>query len=220
MGQGSSHCTGVGEYYKRWKKIEAVAQVTKSGFIFLLDRKTGTPVYPINETKVPVETDLAGEQPWATQPIPSFPKPFVRQLLTEEGLNHLFLILLTRILNKDGRIQTMITCLQHHLQKGTIIFPGFDGGAEWGGPSFDPSTGILYVNASEMAWILTMVDIKNKPITKEKNIDAGKRIYTTTTCMACHGTERQGSGNNPTLININKKYTEKVFMNCLLQAEE
>jgi quinoprotein glucose dehydrogenase len=73
---------------KDGQKIAALAQVTKSGFIFLLDRSTGKPVYPVVETKVPTETGLTGEQPWPTQPIPSFPKPFVRQLLEEKDLNH------------------------------------------------------------------------------------------------------------------------------------
>jgi len=73
-------------------------------------------------------------------------------------------------------------------KEGTVIFPGFDGGGEWGGPAVDPSTGIMYINASEMPWILTMVDIKDKAIKDETNLEAGKRLYTTT-CMACHGPE-------------------------------
>ena len=95
-------------------------------------------------------------------------------------------------------------------KQGTVIFPGFDGGAEWGGPAFDPATGILYVNANEMAWVLTMVDIKNKIPQTETYIDAGKRLYVKH-CMNCHGTDRQGSGNFPGLIGLPKKYAEKAF---------
>lgn len=200
---------------KDGKRMEAVAQVTKSGFIFLLDRKTGIPVYPIPETKVPTTTDLIGEKPWPTQPIPSFFSPFVRQLLTEKELNHLV---------PDSSFQDIKKRWQgtkhDHLytppsKQGTIVFPGFDGGAEWGGPSYDSTTGLLYVNASEMAWILTMVDVNRKTPVKENNLEAGKRIYATT-CMNCHGAERQGSGNNPGLINLNEKYTEDSFKNLLV----
>ncbi len=201
---------------KDGKKIEALAQVTKSGFIFLLDRATGKPVYPVTETKVPIETELVGEQPWPTQPIPDFPKPFVRQLLTEQGLNHLVPDSSYQDIKKRWAVTKHDHLFTPPSREGTVIFPGFDGGAEWGGPSFDPSTGILYVNASEMAWILTMVDVNKKavPGSQEKNIVAGKRIYTTT-CMACHGAERQGSGNNPTLLDIHKKYTETQFMDLV-----
>jgi quinoprotein glucose dehydrogenase len=195
---------------KDGKQMEAIAQVTKSGFVFLLDRKTGQPVYPIMETPVPTVSDLAGEKPWATQPIPSFPKPFVRQLLTEKELNHIV---------PDSSYQDIkkrwVATQHDHLfsppsKKGTIIFPGFDGGAEWGGPAYDATTGWLYVNASEMAWILTMVEAKNNGQKKETNLEAGKRLYATT-CMSCHGAERQGSGNNPTLTGIQKKYTVDSF---------
>ena len=62
-------------------------------------------------------------------------------------------------------------------KEGTVIFPGFDGGGEWGGPAFDPSTGLLYVNASEMPWVLTMVDVKDKPKASETNLQAGQRLY-------------------------------------------
>ncbi len=195
---------------KDGKEIEAIAQVTKSGFIFLLDRKTGIPVYPINEMSVPTATDLVGEKPSATQPIPSFPKPFVRQLLTEKELNHI----VPDSSYQDIKKRWLATKHDHLFtppsKQGTVIFPGFDGGAEWGGPSYDAATGILYVNASEMAWILTMVDVQAKNNATEKNIDAGKRLYTTT-CMSCHGAEKQGSGNNPSLIGINKKYTSASF---------
>ncbi len=201
---------------KDGEKINALAQVTKSGFIFLLDRATGKPLYPVNETKVPVETDLIGEQPWPTQPIPSFPEPFARQLLTEKELNHVIPDSSYADLKKRWDSTKHDHMFTPPSKQGTVIFPGFDGGAEWGGPSFDPSTGILYVNASEMPWILTMVDLskKNIPPLQERNIDAGKRIYTTT-CMACHAADRKGSGNNPTLINVQAKYTETSFKNLL-----
>ncbi|MGZ5134347.1 MAG: c-type cytochrome, partial [Flavitalea sp.] len=79
-----------------------------------------------------------------------------------------------------------------------------------GGPAFDPSTGILYVNANEMPWVLTMVDVKNKIPENETYIQAGKRLYAKN-CMSCHGTDRQGSGNFPALVGLPKKYSEKAF---------
>lgn len=202
---------------KEGKKIEAIAQPTKSGFVFLLDRKTGEPVYPINETPVPTETELAGEKPWPTQPIPGFPQPFVRQLLTEKDLNHIVPDSSFRDIKKRWEATRHDQMFRPPSKQGTVIFPGYDGGAEWGGPSFDSTTGLLYVNASEMPWILTMVDVSAKIPLKEKNIDAGKRLYTTT-CMACHGPERQGSGNNPSLININKKYSADSFKALLVSG--
>ncbi len=200
---------------KDGRQIEAIAQVTKSGFVFLLDRSTGKPVYPINEIAVPTETGLSGEKPWPTQPVPSFPQPFVRQLMTEKDLNHVVPDSSYQDIKKRWQSTRHDHLFTPPSKEGTVIFPGFDGGAEWGGPSFDPLTGILYVNASEMAWILTMVDVKKKDASvREKNIDAGKRIYTTA-CMNCHGTERQGSGNNPALANMNKKYAETSFRELL-----
>lgn len=204
----------VANIMKNGKRIEAVVQVTKSGFIFLLDRTTGKPVYPINETPVPVETGLTGEQPWPTQPIPTFPAPFVRQLMTEKDLNHLVPDSSYQDIKKRWEQTKHDNLFTPPSKQGTLIFPGFDGGAEWGGPAFDTGTGILYVNASEMPWILTMIDAAPKKKIHETNLDAGKRIYTTT-CMACHGTALQGSGNNPSLKNINWKYTGQTFDDLL-----
>ena len=196
---------------KDGEKIDALAQPTKSGFIFLLDRNTGKPIYPINETPVPTVSELVGEKPSPTQPIPSLPVPFVRQSLTEKDLNNIV---------PDSSYQDIKNKLAGYKtgnifnppsKEGTVIFPGFDGGAEWGGPAYDPATGILYVNANEMPWALTMVDIKDKAGSNETNLQAGKRLYTTT-CMACHGPQRQGGVNFPTLIDVNKKYDEEQFV--------
>lgn len=199
---------------KDGKRIEAIAQLTKSGFIFLLDRTTGKPIYPIPETPVPTASELKGESIWPTQPIPYFPKPFVRQLLTEKDLNHLVPDSSYQDIKKRWAATKHDHMYTPPSKQGTIIFPGFDGGAEWGGPSYDTTTGILYVNASEMPWILTMRDVSDKKKINEKNIDAGKRIYTIT-CMACHGTERQGSGNNPSLLQLQQKYTVNSFTELL-----
>jgi quinoprotein glucose dehydrogenase len=202
---------------KNGKKIEAVAQTTKLGTIFLFERESGKPLYPIEERPVPIETDLIGEKLSPTQPIPTLPKPFIRQVLTEQDLN-------------DFVPESSYQDIKHRLsqlkngnmfnapsKQGTIIFPGYDGGAEWGGPAFDPATGILYVNANEMPWILTMVDVK-KDIPKNENyFQAGSRLYTKN-CMSCHGPDRKGSGNFPTLIGIGKKYEIAAFSNVILSG--
>lgn len=199
---------------KDGKKMEALAQPTKTGFIFLLNRATGKPVYPVEEKPVPGQSELVGERPAATQPVPTFPKPFVRQSLSETDLNNFvsdssFQDIKNRLAGyKTGHI------FNPPSKEGTVIFPGFDGGAEWGGPAYDPATGILYVNANEVPWILKMVDVKEKTAKEENHLAAGKRLYTLN-CMSCHGPDRKGTGNYPSLIAVNKKYDDATFHQLL-----
>ncbi len=199
---------------KDGKKIEAVAQVTKTGFIFLLDRNTGQPIYPVNETPVPAISELAGEKPSATQPVPSLPVPFARQSLTEKDLNNIVPDSSYRDIKKRLATYNTGNMFNPPSKEGMVQFPGTDGGAEWGGPAFDPQTGIMYVNANEVPWIITMVDIKNNPTLSETNLQAGRRLYTAT-CMNCHGPEKLGGGNYPSLIGVNKKYNEEQFIQLL-----
>ncbi|UFH57463.1 PQQ-binding-like beta-propeller repeat protein [Spirosoma sp. KNUC1025] len=168
------------------KRIDAVAQVTKQGFVFVFDRDTGKPVFPINEVPAPA-TDVLGEQAWKTQPIPTKPAPYARQTLTEADIN-------PDAVDRD----TLVATFRKHrfegpftplTQRGTIVFPGLDGGAEWGGAAADPD-GILYVNSNEMAWLLKLTDKQTD--NQLAALSAGQRIYSVT-CAACHGAGRTGN---------------------------
>lgn len=188
------------------KKIDAVAQTTKTGFVFLFNRETGKPLFPIVETPVDTATRLVGEKLWPTQPIPQLPKPFTRQTFTEKDINpYLSPEEYEDVKNRLSGYHTGMFIPQS--KEGTVIFPGFDGGAEWGGPAVDPGTGILYVNANQMAWILKMLDMDSKPKPREDLGMAGKRLFMQH-CMSCHGPDRKGSGNYPSILNINKKLDE------------
>lgn len=188
------------------KKVDAVAQVTKTGFVYLLDRDNGKPLFPVNEVRVPDSSSLIGEEPWPTQPIPELPKPFVSQSFTEADINPLVpQSSQDTIRKKLAQLQTGKMFLPPS-EKGTVIFPGFDGGAEWGGAAYDPTTNFLYVNANQIPWILTMVKAGTEKKTQETMAEHGRIVYINN-CMACHGANREGNGSYPDLQHIGKKYT-------------
>jgi len=199
---------------KEGKKIDAVLQVSKQGFIYMLNRITGEPVYPILEKSVPTESDFPEEQVSPTQPFPTFFEPIVRQGITEADLNKdlpdsSYQDIRRRFLAyKSGEIFTPPSL------RGTATLPGFDGGANWGGPSFDPTAGILYINAAEMPWIATMEENKDEELDTythgQTNLDVGKKLYIST-CSACHGPGMEGGGDVPSLVDLEKKYSEVEF---------
>ncbi|MGC2400268.1 MAG: PQQ-binding-like beta-propeller repeat protein, partial [Acidobacteriaceae bacterium] len=131
------------------RQVDAVAQTTKQGYVFLFDRETGKPLFPIKDQKYP-PSDLEGEVTAKEQALPVLPAPFARQKLTADMITtrtpeaHQEALERFLKLRSDGQFIPGST-------QGTIIFPGYDGGAEWGGPAFDPTTGLLYVNSNEMA---------------------------------------------------------------------
>lgn len=201
---------------KDGKSIDALVQTSKQGFIYLLDRVNGTPIYPIVETPVPAQSELEGEQPSPTQPIPTVIPAFARQSLSESDLNKnipdsSYQELLKRFRSyKSGPMFTPPSV------QGTIVFPGLTGGGEWGGPSVDPESGIMYINANELPWIVTMQDTRtDKPlIKKQTNLEAGTSLYTKN-CSGCHGTDLKGSGNFPALTDLNKRYKEEDFKSLI-----
>ena len=192
------------------ERIDAVAQVTKSGHVFTFNRETGETLFPIEEIPVP-PSDLQGEVAWPTQPIPAKPPAFARQVFSYDEITNLSPDSRRAVLDQFFKARPH-TLFAPPSREGTIIFPGFDGGAEWGGAAADPE-GILYVNGNEMPWILTMVETRKENASGSTNGDA---IYTQV-CAACHGMDRKGNiaANVPTLIGLEQRMKKEDALGLL-----
>lgn len=165
------------------KAVDAVAQTTKQGFVYLFDRVSGKPLFPIEYRNYP-PSDVPGEITAPTQPLPLKPAPFARQLLSEDMLTnrtpeaHRWAVERFRKFRSEGQF------VPFSVGKDTVVFPGFDGGAEWGGPAADPQTAIIYVNANEMAW--------TGALARNTGENSPNSIYLSQ-CGVCHGDNLMGS---------------------------
>ena len=154
--------------------------------MWVLDRKTGAPLFPIAWRDVPAST-IDGEQVAPRQPYPTLPVPFARQGLTEDMLTtrtpeaHADVLARFRKYSKGFFAPPSL--------EGTIVFPGFDGGAEWGGAAFDPETALLYVNSNEMPWIIKLIPNNDTALYNSK-------------CATCHREDRKGGATGPSLENV------------------
>ncbi|MDP1795786.1 MAG: PQQ-binding-like beta-propeller repeat protein [Daejeonella sp.] len=164
------------------KSIDVVAQFTKSGHVFVFDRETGKPVFPIREVVVP-KSPVAEEESWPTQPLPTMPASVSRNLITESDLN-------TASPDYDSLLQvfreTVKGLFQPLSDKPTLVVPGLNGGVEWGGAAADKD-GILYVNSNEVPWIVTI-----KSNTGLGEMSRGQAMYVQN-CSPCHGVDRFGN---------------------------
>ena len=177
-------------------KVPAVAQVTKQGYVYVFDRKTGEPLFDIKEVPFPAST-LEGEKAWPTQPIPVKPAPFARQSqdLAESDIspyaeNNKELLEVFKASDKRQYAPPNTT--------PTFLLPGYDGAAEWGGAATDPNDGIIYVNSNEMAWNLQVNLSEQLP--KTKIGESTYQIY----CVSCHQADRKGlaASGYPSLIDL------------------
>jgi quinoprotein glucose dehydrogenase len=195
------------------KTIDAVAQITKSGFVFVFDRVTGKSLFPIKEIAVPTN-GLPGEKPARTQPVPVRPAPFSRQTIGDNDIS-------PYAENRDellARLKTIRHKNQFELpsQEGTLIFPGFDGGGEWGGQAFDAETGLLYINSNEMAWVMNMLPV---PKAEElAGLTPGQKVYSIN-CSSCHGPELQGNpaSGYPALKDIGSR-RDQAFVQAVVKS--
>jgi quinoprotein glucose dehydrogenase len=165
------------------KPVDAVAQTTKQGWVYLFDRTNGKPLFPIEYRKYPASS-LAGEVTAEMQPLPTRPAPFARQSLSEDMLTnrtpeaHQWALGRFRELRSEGQF------IPFGAGRETVIFPGFDGGAEWGGSAFDPETGFLFVNANDVPWTSSLAENQGGA--------SGKQLYLTN-CANCHGDDMSGA---------------------------
>ncbi len=187
------------------KKIDAVAQATKDGYVFVFNRDTGEPLFPVNEVPVPTANALPGEHPWPTQPIPTKPAPFCLQEVTEATLTNRTPEARAYVLD---RFRNSRKVNNHGLpnETGSLVL-GMGGGAEWGGTAADPN-GVFYVNSNNMLWWLKMRP--SQPQTDGVALTRGATLFNTN-CAVCHAmgsTEDVAAKSNqpyPNLTNVGKR---------------
>ncbi len=180
------------------KTVDAIAQITKTGHVWVLDRETGRELFPSEWRRMP-KGILPGETTADSQRFPSLPKPFVRQRLTEADLTDRTPEAHEAALKLFNENPTPDPFTPPN-EKGIIIFPGVDGGGEYGGPAFDPETGLLYVNANEMGWVLKIVPREEKSLFG---------AY----CAECHGARTTPLA--PTLTGVAARLTREQIVNTI-----
>lgn len=180
------------------KTVNAVAQASKQGFVYLFDRSNGTPLFPLESRKYP-KSDLPGEVTAEEQSLPIKPAPYARQFLTEGLLTNRTPEAHQWALEKFRTFRNAGQFVPFETKQATIIFPGFDGGAEWGGQAVDPDTGIFYINANDVPWYAQLAENTTTRV-------SGKSIYQNQ-CSICHRDNMAGSPPTfPSLIGVGQRF--------------
>jgi quinoprotein glucose dehydrogenase len=195
------------------KKTDVVVQAGKDGFVYVLDRDSGTSIFPFEEKPVPTN-GLPGERPYPTQKFLSKPRPLSIQLITEDDLTNISPEANAFVKKRFQEFPKMESRFQLPSVEGTLLF-GYSGGAQWGGNATDPD-GVLYVNANHAPWELKMID----RATREKEsatLSPGNSLYLRN-CAVCHGENRKGiSEIIPSLVDVGKRRTPE-FINTTIKT--
>lgn len=179
------------------KEIDAVALVTKMGYLFVFDREKGTPLYGVNEVPVDTVSSMPGEKPWPTQPIPVNP-PFARQGYDEKFFGRSSAWIKEEV--AKNKYKTGV--YQPPSMEGIIMLPTAHGGSNWGGASVNPETRRLFVNSTDIPMILKLTDLKKIRAANQLNPEILFRTY----CSNCHGADKKGTAVGPDLTVRVKKY--------------
>jgi quinoprotein glucose dehydrogenase len=192
------------------KSIDAVAQPSKQGYVYLFDRLTGQSLFPL-EYRDYTTSSLPGEVAARQQGLPTKPAPYARQTFTEDMLTkrtpemHQWALEKFKAMRNDGQFVPL------SVGKDTVVFPGFDGGAEWGGSAVDPETGILYLNANDIVWTGALAET-----TEQKS---AKGIYMGQ-CSMCHGENLAGSPPAlPSLVGVGNRLSPYQMANSILEGK-
>ncbi len=195
------------------KKRDIVAQGTKMGLLFAFDRVTGDPLWPIEERPVP-PSRIPGVKAWPTQPFPSKPPPLMRQRYTENDVSSISPR--AELITRDGLSQSgNFGPYPPPSLEQVIMFPGYDGGMEWGGAAADPD-GILYVNVNELPWFYQLIPTRQSD---GAPLSSGELLYRAN-CASCHGLDRNGNlpGGFPALTDVAERLTREVIMHFIVNG--
>lgn len=186
------------------QRRDLVAQATKDGVVYLFDRDSGKPIFPIKQEPVPA-SDIDGIYSAPTQPRPTLPEPFARQQMTVDDLTNI-----SPEANAEARkiwneAHEMAYLRPAGLRK-SILLPGFYGGANWGGGAFDPSTNLYYINATNAPNILQMEAVE---VERGSTMGMGEFLYRQQ-CAGCHGVNLQGFyPYAPPLTDVEKRISKR-----------
>ncbi len=188
------------------KKVDVVAQAAKVGFLWVFNRETGEPLWPIEERPV-LKSDMPGEETWPTQPFPSKPPPFARQSFTVKDLSPFL-----EPAERDQLVSEMESARNQGLftppgLSNTVEMPGNNGGANWGGTAVNPSNGNLYVVSKDLPAMLKL-ELASHAARGGSPEEQGRSIYGAN-CSLCHGTNREGTPPAiPSLVNVGTKLSD------------
>ncbi|HXJ38650.1 MAG TPA: PQQ-binding-like beta-propeller repeat protein, partial [Bryobacteraceae bacterium] len=181
------------------KMVDAVAEASKQGFLYVFDRVTGKPVWPIVEKPVP-QTTAPGETTWPTQPFPTMPPPFARQKFTVDDLDNYYLTPEDRAKWKDRILSARNEGLYTPpvVNGETVYMPGHNGGANFFGSAADPTDATVYVVTKNTPALVKLAD--EQVLTMSGNSSGpppttaqfGRAVYERN-CMRCHGTDLEGA---------------------------
>jgi quinoprotein glucose dehydrogenase len=191
------------------KTVDAVAQTSKQGWVFLFDRTDGTPLFPLEYKKYPAST-VPGEVASETQLLPTKPAPYARQSLTEDLLSNRTPAVHQWVLEKFRTLRSGGQFVPFSAGKDTVVFPGYDGGAEWGGSAYDPETGLLYINANDVPWTGALAE--------DHEGTSGRQLYLRN-CASCHGDSLEGAPPQfPSLTKLEGKRTAQQIQAIVKQG--
>ncbi|MEX2578505.1 MAG: PQQ-binding-like beta-propeller repeat protein [Verrucomicrobiales bacterium] len=196
------------------REIDAVAVAGKTGYLYVFNRETGEPLWPIEERPVP-PSDVPGEQAWPTQPIPAVIPPFAHQEMTAEDLNPYFLTPEERA-DWTARLDTLVRTGRTGLftplsdKHETLALPGAVGGASWGNTAADPDEGIVYVYSIDWPSVYPKLDRRDadaEPARSESMhpVQRGREIYAQS-CETCHGADQAGTAVGPSLRGLERRF--------------
>lgn len=193
------------------KKIDAVAQTSKLGYIYTFNRDTGEPLFPIEERPVPA-SDIPGEQAWPTQPFPLKPAPYARQSITKDDISNYSKASHDSLMKRFNAFRYEGPFTPPSLQ-GTFMMPGSRGGSSWGGGAVDPAKGIIYVKSNDSPEIATMKKVVQNEASNLSAFNQGKALYNTY-CISCHMADKNGDEQgNPSLVAIETRTKKEDALN-------
>ncbi|MDR8393567.1 PQQ-binding-like beta-propeller repeat protein [Aliifodinibius sp. S!AR15-10] len=195
------------------EEIDAVAQITKTGFTFVFNRETGEPLFEIEERPVP-KSNFENENAWPTQPHPVVPEPYIRQNYTRDQVP---------TLTAEARDSALALFDKYRADglftpadpRGTLYYPSTQSGANWGGAAHDPNSGMLYVNANEGPELLSLQRIEQETQASGSLYERGKVFYQRN-CATCHGANREGMHPTyPAIANVQDRLTKEEVLNII-----